>query len=274
MTPALGSSIAILVTLAGPLAAQQAVEQPAPPPPTGLVVGTVMDPAGRPIPDAEVFILSSGSVRRTDASGRFALRLPAGLGALLRVRKIGYAPAQFSVTLAPGERRDYGFRLDAYTARELPDIDVVARSGFTDGPAIREMAARLRRGESKLLSRDDLERFLDWGAAFEFRLRGFLPYTPRSGLILDPVVQPHPFPQRLDPFRRPAPVSTAVTQTDCWMVSLRGDFAMQGARLEEFSPAQMEAVELIPMGAATTAIAGVQHDGCGVAVLWPREVSR
>ena len=55
---------------------------PSPPPVNYIVSGTVRDSAGRPIVDAYVsyVVTTRGSLlRRTDAAGRYEIRLPAGM---------------------------------------------------------------------------------------------------------------------------------------------------------------------------------------------------
>jgi Carboxypeptidase regulatory-like domain/TonB-dependent Receptor Plug Domain len=64
------------------------------------VAGIVKDSTGAPIPEADVAVIESGTLRRqvaTDAAGRFELRdIPAG-PATIRVRRLGYQPRTVDV---------------------------------------------------------------------------------------------------------------------------------------------------------------------------------
>src|SRR5690349_24798909 len=76
------------------LAAQDATV-PAAKPAAYQVTGIVTDSSGAPVPEADVAVIESGTVRRqvaTDAAGRFEFRdVPAGQIAI-RVRRLGYQP--------------------------------------------------------------------------------------------------------------------------------------------------------------------------------------
>jgi len=88
------------------MAGRVAAQDPAAPPakPTAYeVTGIVKDSSGAPVPEADVAVIESGTLRRlvaTDAAGRFAFRdIPARLIAI-RVRRLGYQPRTIEVLLA------------------------------------------------------------------------------------------------------------------------------------------------------------------------------
>ena len=100
-----GLAALALCALLGPMAGRGAAQDPAAPPakPTTYeVTGIVKDSSGAPVPEADVAVIESGTLRRhvaTDAAGRFAFRdIPAGLIAI-RVRRLGYQPRTIDVLL-------------------------------------------------------------------------------------------------------------------------------------------------------------------------------
>jgi iron complex outermembrane receptor protein len=78
--------------LAAPLAAQG----------TGQLDGTVRTDAGAPVAGARVQLRETGQVRATDEAGRFRFDGLDGARYTLLVSRLGYAPAERPVTLAPG----------------------------------------------------------------------------------------------------------------------------------------------------------------------------
>jgi outer membrane receptor for ferrienterochelin and colicins len=92
----------------------------------GLLRGRVLDrDSGQPVPSAEVGVSGHGASATSDADGRWSLpRLGPG-SYLLRVRRIGYAPASRRISFAPGDTSDVEVRLTP-SALPLDDIVVTA----------------------------------------------------------------------------------------------------------------------------------------------------
>jgi hypothetical protein len=101
-----GLAALALCALLDPMARRVAGQEPSPAVSAQTapfrVTGIVKDSAGAPVPEAEVAVIESGTLRRqvtTDAAGRFAFRdVPAG-PFTIRVRRLGYQPRTIDVLL-------------------------------------------------------------------------------------------------------------------------------------------------------------------------------
>lgn len=93
-------SLSVLAVIAG--AATTAVAQPLSQD-TAPLIGTVVDPDGRPVAGARVTLGDTGGVAITDAGGRFELAARSG-ATTLRIRHPAFAPLELS--LAPEAARD------------------------------------------------------------------------------------------------------------------------------------------------------------------------
>jgi hypothetical protein len=103
-----------------------------PPPPaplgTAVLVGTVHGTNGKPLPAAQVMLLGTRLITRTNEDGKFRLTgLPAGTQSV-EVREIGYGPRRFAVDLLPAKETRLAAVLDE-RATVLKAIEVTARKG-------------------------------------------------------------------------------------------------------------------------------------------------
>jgi len=96
-----------MMLIALPLAAQQ----PATPPRGGTITGVVRDSLARPVAGADVVAIPGESHARTDSTGRFVLTGLDNGAYTVRARKLGYAPAEWSVDLSKSGRLDIGLVL-------------------------------------------------------------------------------------------------------------------------------------------------------------------
>ena len=126
---------------------------------TGLVriSGTVLDPAGKPVSEAEVRVVATGQATFTAATGRFLLRVPRTKNMVVQVRRPGYRGAliRFSedwdgkVLLEPGPV-------------QLPDVKVAAKyakpAKYAGTAKYDDYFLRWRKGFGIFLDRDAIER--------------------------------------------------------------------------------------------------------------------
>lgn len=92
-----------------------------------VMIGSVFDSTGAPIPDAEVFVLGAGAQARSSATGRFALPLRRGVTQLIRVRKLGFVPRTVQLEpMASGDSAFHAIELSRLPV-ELPTVVVEAR---------------------------------------------------------------------------------------------------------------------------------------------------
>jgi len=99
---------------------------------TGVVRGTVVDAtAGSPMGEVQVFISGTRRGTVTAENGRFVISgVPAGQVAV-RAQKLGYAPAQTTVTVAAGDTATANFRL-SQAALALEEMVVTGTPGATE----------------------------------------------------------------------------------------------------------------------------------------------
>lgn len=92
---------------------------------SGAIRGVVLDSASqRPIPGVQVSVTSSTLGALTDATGRYQINgVPAG-ARTLQARRVGYAPASRTVTVAAGDTTAVDFTL-ASVAAQLGEVVVV-----------------------------------------------------------------------------------------------------------------------------------------------------
>ncbi len=118
-----------------------------------LLTGTVVDSTNKPVSGAEVTLVDLNAVTRTNARGAFRFdAVPPGAHAL-RVRAIGYAPFDASVTLAAGDRAVR--RITVGRVATLSEVEVTATRL---DPAMRDFEENRRVGLGHFLTREDLEK--------------------------------------------------------------------------------------------------------------------
>lgn len=93
-------------------------------PATGMLVGTVVSAAtGRPVTDAEVIIVGTDRLARTDTAGAFRLDgIPVGTREL-SVRRLGFAVTSASLTFAANDVEERRVVLNALTTLESVDVN-------------------------------------------------------------------------------------------------------------------------------------------------------
>jgi hypothetical protein len=131
---------------------------------TSSILGIVVDTAGNPVDEAEVGLVGANRIAVTRTNGGFLFR-PLPLGPyLIRVRKLGYAPATMTVTLRDRDDREVLLRITPLPA-QLDAMVIAERSGYGSSQRIYdELDERMRWHDFKtiVLGRDELDRFKGW----------------------------------------------------------------------------------------------------------------
>jgi TonB-linked SusC/RagA family outer membrane protein len=74
---------------------------------TGTITGRIQDSVSKaPISDARVVLITSNAYASTNVEGRYTLKVPAGRSEL-RVLRVGYGEAKFTVNVAAGQTANY-----------------------------------------------------------------------------------------------------------------------------------------------------------------------
>jgi len=140
--------IAILMTLAGVLPAFSQA------PVGGTITGIVLDEAGHPVADADVQALPDKLRGRTDSAGKFIISKLEGGFYHVRVRRLGYRPAEVTTDLANNGRVDLKFELVVRPA--MLDSIIVQADGKCAIVSYTGFNCRKRNGKGVYLTDDDL----------------------------------------------------------------------------------------------------------------------
>ena len=120
----------------------------------GTIAGIVLDEAGHPIGDADVFALPEKARARTDSAGRFSIaKLDAGFYHV-RVRRLGYKPTEITTDLANNGHVDLKFELSPRPI--VLDSVVVQADGKCPAVSYTGFNCRKTYGKGVYLTDDDL----------------------------------------------------------------------------------------------------------------------
>ena len=142
-----------------------------------IVRGTVVTPDGRPLANALVRVMGSGSMVRSSESGEFVIR-DAGAGTQsIEARRIGHSPHRMTVELRDGEPRMVTMILPI----ERVQLDTVRVIGRSIPASVRGIERRWRTGLGKFLDANAIrEHSMMWATD---ALRGMAGVRVISGSI-------------------------------------------------------------------------------------------
>ncbi|MDX2192429.1 MAG: carboxypeptidase regulatory-like domain-containing protein [Gemmatimonadales bacterium] len=289
-----GACVALLVAaLPGGVAHAQGIVGTLPGKPAtgevGHAKGRVVDRTGRPIPQAEVRMLSAPKASFTDADGHFAVpNLPAGEHIAL-IRRIGFRPVTISFSIEDGSVREWEVQLNS-VGPDLPELVTIAERLAPLRREHQEMNDRLRRGSSRMISRDVLRRFANIGDAIAYQVgqrinRGFGTIDPRQLLdqneitqaarALAPRVGARQVTQMSMGFGEATVMGGSVrsfgssgwTDIQCVYTSVNGDQPNNIADFREMNAFHIEAVEVVPVWNVADEFPGVPVS-CMVVIIW------
>jgi hypothetical protein len=125
------------------------------------ITGTIRSEGQKVLDEVEITVAGATRSARTSPNGIYTLdSVPSGPH-IVQVRRLGYRPLYFAVTLKPGERREVDVELAALPQR-LSAVQVKERSGYgvRDANRLRDFEWRRRATatQARFLTRDDLAR--------------------------------------------------------------------------------------------------------------------
>ena len=131
-----------------------------PPRQGGTITGMVVDQAGRPIANADAFVITDTKRGRTDSTGKFTItNLDAGFYRI-RVRRIGYLPSEISTDLSKNGLVNLKFEL--FLRPAILDSVLVTAEGKCPELSYRGFNCRKRSAKNGVFLTDD--DLLDRGA--------------------------------------------------------------------------------------------------------------
>jgi hypothetical protein len=233
----------MLVTLSNASEAQSA---------RGLV-GLVKDSLGHAITGAEVRALDNVFLARSDDSGRFHVALMPVGARDVEVRRLGFAPRRAPIARGIGTTDSVQVTLRAMV-QELPEITVQEQHDLVSHKFLAEFWSRRSRGFGKFVTRDEIER--KGANRFVDVVRSISSVT-----ILN---------YRGRPEIRFRGAGIGSMFRDCppqyWMDGI----PLQNGSAEEFSPHNVEAIELYASPATTPPQFSTRGETCGTVVVWSR----
>jgi hypothetical protein len=227
--------------------------------PTATVSGKVRDSSGQPIPGAEVTVFSTQLKATTTDSGTFMVAgVPAGKY-WIGVRRLGFEPLAFTVTLKGDEKRDVGVELEPLP-HGLSEVKVRARSNF--GRRYDDFNRRKSSAWGNFITRDDIDKRRPYSVSSLVSF--YFPGVSHNELDWPSSIYSDAFGRQASYGSRYGGCAPAV--------SVNGGMPMQGWGLGTFDPDQLEAVEVYKGRSMRIPIEfqGFGGTGCGLVVLWLR----
>jgi len=215
--------------------------------------GLVRDSLGHAIAGAEVRARGNVVVAFSDDSGRFHVaQMPVGARGVF-VRRLGFAPTRVPFTSSAGPVDSVRVTLRAIV-HELPEITVQEQHDSLSRKVLAEFWARRARGFGKFVTRDEIQqkgahRFVD-----VVRSVSGVQIMSRQG--------------RQEIRFRGAGVGSMFR--DCPPQYWLDGIPLQQGSAEEFSPDNVEAIELYPGPATTPPQFNTRSQTCGTVIVWSR----
>ena len=217
------------------------------------LVGHVRDSLGHGIAGAEVRARGDVLVAFSDDSGRFHVaQMPIGARGVF-VRRIGFAPMRTAIVASAGTTDSVQVVLRAIV-HELPAVTIQEQHDSLSRKVLAEFWARRSRGFGKFVTRDEIaqkgsSRFVDIVRSV-------------SG------VQIQSYRGRQEIRFRGAGVGSMFR--DCAPQYWLDGIPLQNGSAEEFTPDNVEAIELYPGPATTPPQFNTRNPTCGTVIVWSR----
>lgn len=225
--------------------------------------GSVKDPVGRPIAQAEVVVVGTDRVARTTDAGTFRLdSVPPGRR-WVAVRRLGFEPARYALTLERAQDRSLAVELSPLP-QSLPPMVVEARSGFSGRYA--DFYRRQRSQWGYFITHDDLAR--ERPARLGWMVQRYLPFTDPQSMDEPPFLGPYGF--GAWPAASRGLGRASYNRLCPPAVSVNGAPPSAGWAVNDFYPGDVEAVEVYRGDYSRVPIeySSYPGTGCGLVVVW------
>ena len=244
-------ALAACTVLLAPCVARAQAPAPAPAtlPTSRALVGLVRDSVGHAIPLAEVRARGNVLVARSDDSGRFHVaQMPAGARGVF-VRRLGFTPQRMLITPSTGVTDSIVVTLVA-VATALPSVVAMERHDSLSKSVLSEFWARRARGFGQFVTRDDIER--------------------RGGMRFTDLVREVPSVRVLNMHGRSELRFSRSVIRDCPPQYWVDGIPIEKGSADEFTPDNVEAIELYSGPATTPPQFVTRGMTCGTIVVWTR----
>ena len=214
------------------------------------LVGLVRDSAGHGIASAEVRARGNVLVARTDDSGRFHVpEMPVGARGVF-VRRLGFAPLRVLIPVnAAGTTDSVSVTLAAVVAL-LPSMTAMAQHDSLSHEVLAEFWARKARGFGKFITRDQIDE------------RGGMHFTDLVRTVPSVMIQNYR--------GRPEIRFSRSVIRDCPPQYWVDGIPIERGSADEFTPDNVEAIELYSSPATTPPQYSTRSLTCGTIIIWTR----
>jgi hypothetical protein len=215
--------------------------------------GLVKDSLGHAVAGAEVRARGDVVVAFSDDSGRFHVaQMPVGARGVL-VRRLGFTPARAAITTSGGTVDSVSVVLRAIV-HELPEVSVQDQHDSLSRKFLPEFWARRARGFGKFVTRDEIVR------------KGASRFVDIVRSVSGVQIMSHRGRQEIR--FRGAGVGSMFR--DCPPQYWLDGIPLMSGSAEEFSPDNVEAIELYAGPATTPPRFNTRSPTCGTVVVWSR----
>jgi hypothetical protein len=217
------------------------------------LAGLVRDSLGHGVAGAEVRARDDQVVAFSDDSGRFHVSsMPVGARGVF-VRRLGFAPARALITPSAGETDSVRVTLRAI-AQSLPEITVEEQHDALSRKVLADFWARHARGFGKFVTRDEIER------------RGSSQFVDVVRSVPSVTIQS----SRGRPDIRFRGAGYGAMFRDCPPQYWLDGIPLERGIADEFTPENVEAIELYASPATTPPQFNTRSATCGTVVVWSR----
>ena len=215
--------------------------------------GLVKDSLGHAIAGAEVRARGDGIVAISDDSGRFKVaQMPEGARGVF-VRRLGFAPTRVSIAGSGGAVDTVRVTLRAIM-QELPEVTVEDEHNALSRKFLPEFWARRAHGFGKFVTRDEIQR------------KGASRFVDVVRSVSGVQIMTHRGRQEIR-FRG---AGVGSMTKDCPPQYWLDGIPLMSGSAEEFSPDNVEAIEIYAGPATTPARFNTRSPTCGTVVVWSR----
>jgi hypothetical protein len=212
--------------------------------------GIVRDSAGHAVPSAEVRARGNVLVARSDDSGRFHVpQMPVGARGVF-VRRLGFVPQRVLIPANPAGTTDSIAVTLIAVATALPSVTALAQHDSISRHVLAEFWTRKARGFGKFITRDDIDR------------RGGMHFTDLVRTVPSVIIQNHR--------GRPEIRFSRSMIRDCPPQYWVDGVPLERGSADEFTPDNVEAIELYSSPATTPPQYATRSMTCGTILIWSR----
>jgi hypothetical protein len=218
------------------------------------LVGLVRDSAGHVIPGAEVRARDNVVLAYSDDSGRFHVaQMPIGVRGVF-VRRLGFAPKQATIQTNASGSIDSVLVVLIAVAHALPEVTAEGAHDSLSQHVLAEFWARRARGFGKFVTRDEIER------------KGASRFVDVVRSVSSVSIMSYQGRQEIR-FRGAA---HGAMFRDCPPQYWVDGIPLERGSAEEFTPENVEAIELYAGPATTPPQFATRSQTCGTVVVWSR----